>query len=223
MTIPTISLKTESLLLILALVPIAYFCWIWSTIPETVPIHWNFQGEADDYGSKQVLFGILCGLNVFMYLFMLLLPRIAARSKELKAMGGKYNRVRLVLQLFIAALSIIITLMVSGQVNGYKDYLLGGCMLLFMLLFGNYVGSIRPNYFMGVRTPWTLQSNEVWRKTHRLTGRLLLGGAVLGIILLGLLPPSWRLLSVIVLMLAAFLIPAIYSFFLFQKETTTES
>ncbi|MGH1337612.1 MAG: SdpI family protein [Aureispira sp.] len=218
MTATTNFVKTNGLLLILTIAPLVYLLVMWSSIPETVPLHWNFKGEPDRYGSKQSLLWLLVGLNLFMYLFLLILPRIAARKEEIDAMGSKYNRLRFVLQLFVAMLSGIIVLMASGQVAVNQQLLLGSCFLLFMLLFGNYVGSIRPNYFIGIRTPWTLQSDTVWRKTHRLTGRLLLTGVVLGFILLFSLPSSWGMMGVVSVLVAALLFPAVYSFFLFKKE-----
>ncbi len=204
--------------MLLVLVPILYLLWVWPQLPEIVPVHWNFQGEPDNYGSKQLLLGVVVALNLFTFLLMLALPYFAARKEELQAMGTKYERIRLVLQLFMASLSVVIVLLVQEDSYWDKGLLLGGCFILFMLLFGNYVGSIRPNHFLGVRTPWTLQSDSVWRKTHRLTGRLLIGGALLGIVFLLLLPNSWAMLSVVIIMVAAFVLPAVYSFFLFQQE-----
>lgn len=214
-------LKSDSLILVLLLIPILYLFWMWPNLPDRVPLHWNFRGEVDRYGSKQSLIWIVVGLNLFIYLLMLLLPKIAARKQQLEAMGNKYNRLRLVLQLFMASISVVIVLMAEETNNWNRDFLLGGCFILFMVLFGNYVGSIRPNYFLGVRTPWTLQSDKVWRKTHHLTGRLLMAGALLGVILLLALPQSWGVMSVAIIMTAAFLIPAVCSFFWFQQEQTT--
>ncbi|MFK7797472.1 MAG: SdpI family protein, partial [Aureispira sp.] len=111
----------------------------------------------------------------------------------------------------------VIIMMSSGRAPANPTILLGGCFILFMLLFGNYAGSIRPNYFIGIRTPWTLQSDEVWRKTHRLAGRLLIGAALIGLVLLLLLPSSWGMLGVVALMVGALLIPVVYSFLLFRK------
>lgn len=222
MTTTTNSMKANGMLLILALAPILYLVSLWSSLPDTVPLHWNWKGEADNYGSKEILFWTVLGLNSFIYVLLLILPRIAARKQELEAMGTKYTRLRFVLQLFVAVLSLVIVLMSSGQAPSNPTILLGGCFILFMLLFGNYVGSIRPNYFIGIRTPWTLQSDKVWKKTHRLAGRLLIGAALVGIILLLLLPSSWGMLGVTLLMLAALLIPVIYSFWLFRKLEVTE-
>jgi uncharacterized membrane protein len=160
-------------------------------------------------------------LNSFIYVLLLILPKIAARKQELEAMGAKYTRLRFVFQFFVATLSIVIILMSSDPAPANPTVLLGGCLILFMLLFGNYVGSIRPNYFIGIRTPWTLQSDEVWKKTHRLAGRLLMGSALLGMVLLLLLPASWGMLGVVALLMGALLIPVFYSFFLFRKLEIT--
>lgn len=211
-------LKSDGLILTILFIPIVYLYWMWPSLPEQVPLHWNFKGEADRYGSKQSLIWLVIGLNIFIYLLMLVLPKIAARREQLEAMGTKYNSLRLVLQLFIASISVVIIMMAEAGEQGNGGFLLGACLVLFMLLFGNYVGNIRPNYFLGVRTPWTLQSDKVWKKTHHLTGRLLMVGAFLGTVLLLLLPQSWGMMSVVVLMIAAFLIPAVCSFVWFKQE-----
>lgn len=218
MTTATNFFKKEGLILLLALAPILYLAVVWPSLPDTVPLHWNFKGEIDRWGSKNVLLAVVVGINLFMYALMLILPRIAARRQELEAMGTKYTRIRMVLQLFMAMVSVVIVLLSSSQDYSYKNYLLGGCFILFMLLFGNYAGSIRPNHFLGVRTPWTLQSDTVWRKTHHLAGRLLVGGALLGLVLLFALPGSWGIWSVVVVLVAALLVPAIYSFIWFRQE-----
>ncbi|MFK7796097.1 MAG: DUF1648 domain-containing protein, partial [Aureispira sp.] len=152
MTTTINSIKSNGLLFILILAPILYLVHIWSSIPDTVPLHWNWKGEADSYGSRTVLLWTVLGLNSFIYILLLVLPKIAARKQELEAMGAKYMRLRFVLQLFVASLSLVIIMMSSGRAPANPTILLGGCFILFMLLFGNYAGSIRPNYFIGIRT-----------------------------------------------------------------------
>ena len=215
------SLPKELLLILITLAPIVYLFIIWKELPDQVPMHWNFQGEIDRYGSKEMLGGLVLLINVPIYLLMLFLPKIAAKKESLERMGKKYYRLRLILQLFMASLVFTILLVSSGATQIPIETLLGYCFIFFMLLFGNYMGSIRKNNFMGIGTPWTLENEEVWKKTHQLGGRLWIGGAIIGFILLFFLPNNWALMSVIALMVVPMLLAAIYSFVLFKQLKDT--
>lgn len=215
------SLPKELFLLLVTIIPIVYLLFVWSKLPEQIPMHWNFQGEIDKYGSKASLVYLILLINIPIYLLMLFLPKIAAKEESIKRMGKKYYRLRLILQLFMSAITLAILLVSSGATEIAIETLLGYCFIFFMLLFGNYMGSIRQNHFMGIRTPWTLENEEVWKKTHQLGGRLWIGGAIIGFVLLFFLPNNWALLSIVALMTVPMILAAIYSFVLFKKLKDT--
>jgi uncharacterized membrane protein len=215
------SLPKELLLLLITIIPIVYLFIVWKELPDQVPMHWNFQGEVDRYGSKASLGWVVLLVNVPIYLLMLFLPKISAKQESIERMGKKYYRLRLILQLFLSAIVLIILLVSSGATQIAIETLLGYCFIFFMLLFGNYMGSIRQNHFMGIRTPWTLENEEVWKKTHQLGGRLWIGGSFIGFILLFFLPNNWALMSVVALMTIPMILASIYSFVLFKKLKNT--
>lgn len=215
------SLPKELFLLLVTIIPIVYLLFVWSKLPEQIPMHWNFQGEIDKYGSKASLVYLILLINIPIYLLMLFLPKIAAKEESIERMGKKYYRLRLILQLFMSAITLAILLVSSGATEIAIETLLGYCFIFFMLLFGNYMGSIRQNHFMGIRTPWTLENKEVWKKTHQLGGRLWIGGAIIGFVLLFFLPNNWALLSIVALMTVPMILAAIYSFVLFKKLKDT--
>lgn len=215
------SLPKELLLLLITVAPIIYLFIIWNDLPEQVPMHWNFEGEIDRYGSKSSLGWIVLLINLPIYLLLLFLPKITAKEASITKMGKKYYRLRLTLQLFLSALVFAILLVSSGSTEIPIERLLGYCFIFFMLLFGNYMGSIRQNHFMGIRTPWTLENEEVWKKTHQLGGRLWIGAALIGFILLFFLPNNWALMSVVALMVIPLIFAAIYSFVLFKQLNNT--
>ncbi|MBL4649134.1 MAG: SdpI family protein [Aureispira sp.] len=215
------SLPKELLLLLITIIPVVYLFIVWKELPEQVPIHWNFQGEVDQYGSKASLGWVVLLINVPIYLLMLFLPKIAAKQESIERMGKKYYRLRLILQLFLSALVFIILLVSSGATQIAIETLLGYSFIFFMLLFGNYMGSIRQNHFMGIRTPWTLENEEVWKKTHQLGGRLWIGGGLFGFIFLLFLPNNWVLMTVVALMIIPMILASIYSFVLFKKLKNT--
>lgn len=215
------SLPKELLLVVITIIPIVYLFILWEELPDQVPMHWNFQGEIDRYGSKASLGWLVLLINVPIYLLMLFLPKITAKQESIKRMGKKYYRLRLILQLFMSALVFIILLVSSGATQIPVETLLGYCFIFFMLLFGNYMGSIRQNHFIGIRTPWTLENEDVWKKTHQLGGRLWIGGGLIGFLLLLFLPNNWVLMGIIALMIIPLLLASFYSFLLFKKLKNT--
>lgn len=213
-------LLKELLLLVIAFAPLIYLGMIWSDLPESIPMHWNFQGEVDGWGSKWELLVLNLVVNIPIYLLMLFLPNLSAKKESIDLMGNKYYMMRLILQLFMSAIFLSIMLVTAGTINIGIDVLLSGCFAMFMILFGNYMISIRPNYFMGIRTPWTLENEEVWKKTHQLGGRLWVAGGILGLLGMLFLPQNWAFAWIITLMLAPMIVALVYSYILFKQLKT---
>lgn len=206
----------EFLIWAVALVPLAYLLISWQEMPDRVPIHFNLEGEADDWGSKNFMAGMILLLTLGMNLLLLVIPNIDPKEK-LSRMGNKYQQLRFLLSLFMASLSVFIVYSAkSGSLenSNFINLLIGA---LFIAL-GNYFQAIKPNYFIGIRTPWTLESETVWKKTHRLGGRLwVLGGMVMCISAL-ITSPKLRLAVFLATVAVVVLIPVIYSFIEQRKE-----
>lgn len=211
------TLTQELLLLVITIAPAVYLLSIWNLLPEQIPLHWNFQGEIDRYGDKSSLWTLFLVVQIPVYFLLMFLPKLAAKGKNIKMMGKKYYRLRVIVQLFMSAIMMSIMLGSSGMTSVRIEVMLGVCFAIFMILFGNYMGSIRQNHFVGIRTPWTLESEEVWKKTHHIAGRLWVGGGFIGLILLAFLPGKWGLMTIVGLMLVPSLAVVVYSYFLFQK------
>ena len=95
---------------------------------------------------------------------------------------------------------------------------------LLFIMMGNYFQTVRPNYFVGIRTPWTLENEQVWKKTHRLGGRIWVAGGI-SIVLLGLLINSVTamLICFFGLILIMVLVPVVYSYMEFRKNRFDQS
>jgi uncharacterized membrane protein len=166
--------KTELLILTIILLPALYLAFVWNTLPEEVPMHFNAKGEVDRYGSKDELIGLLFMLNLPLYFIMRFAPQIDPKKKiNEKQLFG----LRLVLHLFISAIAlfIIYSTQQGALANPFGIVSLVG--LLFAAL-GFFFRSIKPNYFIGIKTPWTLESEEVWNKTHRVSGPVWIAGGI---------------------------------------------
>ncbi|HEX5111747.1 MAG TPA: SdpI family protein, partial [Saprospiraceae bacterium] len=155
-------------------------------------------------------------LSLPVYVIMLLVPRIDPKHK-IEQMGGKFYTIRLVITIFMSALGIyIINASYTGNMTGmnYLFMIIGA----FFAVIGNYMPAMRPNYFMGIRTPWTLENEEVWKNTHRLGGKIWVVGGLL-IFLLALLIHDEKTIGIVFISMIVVLagIPILYSYFDYRK------
>jgi uncharacterized membrane protein len=172
---------TELFILIIIIIPVAYLLSIWAELPEEVPMHWNAKGQIDRYGSKNELVGLLLMLNLPLYFILKYAPKIDPKKKISES---QLAGLRLVMHLFMSALALFI-LYSTKQAEMSSPF---GIISLVGLLFtglGWYFTKLKPNYFIGIRTPWTLESEEVWTRTHKASAPVwMIGGIFMAIALL---------------------------------------
>jgi immunity protein, SdpI family len=151
----------------------AMFLWAaigWNGAPDRFPVHWGLSGEVDRFGGRAE--GMLGApiLGLVLYLVLLFLPRIDPGRANYENFRAAYATVRVALVAMIAGVyGVMQHAARSGAPGGVASavpFILGG---LFLVL-GNILGKVRPNWFVGIRTPWTLSSAESWTRTHRAGG-----------------------------------------------------
>jgi len=165
--------KLTWLELALVVAPFIALVVFWNQIPDRVPIHWNIPGEIDRWTSKApgVLLLPLIGLGtvVLCHVVAWLDPKLRRNLKKTDRMNKVLQILRLTFAGFfdaIFAVQLVVAL-------GYKiaaARVIVWCILLCLAILGNYLPNLRSNYFIGIRTPWTLENPETWRATHRLGG-----------------------------------------------------
>ena len=101
------SIKKELPILGIALLPLLYLVFVWNSLPEKVPLHWNLEGKIDNWGSKYTLIGLVFFMPILTYILMLVVPKIDPK-KRIEAMGGKYDQFKFILVAFMSVLSIFI-------------------------------------------------------------------------------------------------------------------
>jgi len=209
-------LMKEVILWIFILLPFIYLFMIWDKLPETVPTHFNIKGEADDWSHKIMLIYLPCMLGIGVYLLMLVIPSIDPK-KRIAEMGEKFYMIRFITVVFMSVLSLYILYTTqSGSMSGGNFFLV--ITGAFFAAVGNYMQAMRPNYFVGIRTPWTLESEEVWKNTHRLGGKIwMIGGSM--IVLLALLIHNQKTVFIVFMVMVFILagVPIIYSYFDFKR------
>ncbi|MBU2525399.1 MAG: SdpI family protein [Bacteroidetes bacterium] len=207
--------KKDWLLLLFLLLAIVYLFFIWSELPKKVPISWDYEGRITQYGSKYTFPIFFVLMPIVIYALLSLAPYIDPKMK-LMQMGAKYLKLKVIISLFMVSLSVLFLYQIQRE-NLYfnSSFIFIGIGLLISLL-GNYFKTIKPNYFIGIRTPWTLEDEIVWKKVHHTAGILWFVAGIL-IVLLALsidLDVFQYILPAIVMVIA--LAPVIQSFILFK-------
>lgn len=206
-------IKKEIPFISIALLPFVYLAYIWNRLPEKVPMHWNVSGEIDEYGNKNELLFMLLLVVGLPYIIFLVIPHIDPKQK-LQNMGNKLNNLRFVLSLFMSALAIFI--LYSVQQKTSNTGLIFAIVGLLFAFLGNYFKTLKPNYFIGIRTPWTLENEEVWKKTHLLGGKMwFIGGLLMAITFV--LPEPVNIYIFLSITAIITIIPIIYSYLEFKK------
>ncbi|PJJ07115.1 putative membrane protein [Flavobacterium sp. 1] len=211
----TVTLKKELPIIGIVLMPFIYLAFIWKTLPDKVPTHWNYKGEVDHWGDKFSLIGLLFMLPVLTYILLLVIPKIDPK-KRIAFMGGKFYQLKFFLVLCMSMLALFIIFITKNQSFSSSNLIYIILGVLFLVL-GNYFKVIQPNYFIGIRTPWTLENNEVWKLTHVFAGKLWFIGGLL--IVLGGLIFENNSFTIAFLSLVAILaiVPIVYSYIKFKE------
>jgi uncharacterized membrane protein len=209
------SLKSEFMCISLVLLPFIYLAIVWTELPEIVPIHWNAAGEIDGWGAKSTLLVIPFVLPFLVYIIFLLVQRFGPAEK-LNKMGKKFASLKFILVLFMSVLAVFIIYSASHGEVARPTFIFVLLGLLFAAL-GNFFKTIQPNYFLGIRTPWTLRYPEVWKSTHELAGKMWFVGGLI-IALIGLisisLPATISMITITIIITA---IPIVHSYIAAKK------
>jgi uncharacterized membrane protein len=165
---------------LLVLVPFLALLALWKDLPDRVPVHWNLHGQIDGWSSKPSLF-IMPVFSLGTMALLHFLPRIDPKLRRTPDGQGRMQKVLAIFRLTLATFFALIFFMVLTASLGHPvpaSRIVPGSILLLLAIFGNYFSNLRPNYFAGIRTPWTLESPATWRATHRLAGRVLFFGSL---------------------------------------------
>lgn len=211
-----LNLAAELLLWVIILMPLLYVLFAWEQLPDRIPVHFNLQGEPNNWAGKSELTAIILFLSVGVNLLFLFIPALDPKGK-IQKMGSHYDKLRIVTMLFITLFSGLLIFNATSviEISPNLILLLVG---LFLAALGNYLQVVKPNYFIGIRTPWTLESETVWRKTHRLASPIWVIGGLLIVLLPFFTDGVVTEVTLLGIFLIIGLVPVIYSYFCFKKE-----
>jgi len=198
------------LMLVIALV-------LYPSLPEELPRQWGFDGQVNSTWDKfyAVLFAPF--VSVLLWVFTYVMPRIDPRRESYEKFSGFYMRFRVALVVFFLGMQII-TLTQYNNPDAVIRLIIFAVAAILTLL-GNEMGRIRPTWFFGIRTPWTLSDERVWKKTHRVGGRWFVGLGILNMVaaILFLVPVMAIGFFFIISSVAVSLGLTVYSYILYRR------
>ena len=210
-------MKTNKKLLILTsmviLFPMLWGLMIWSQLPNQIPIHFNAAGQANNFQSKALA---VFGLPVFLLLVHLFVIFMIGRDPKNFTMNEKMGKV---IYWLTPIVSLSVFYLIYSKALGsttnpsiFVSALLG----LIFVMMGNYMPKLKVNHTVGIRLPWTLQSEDNWHKTHRLAGKLWVVGGLILLLESGLQFAVPYVMGIVILTIV--FIPVMYSYQLSRKN-----
>jgi uncharacterized membrane protein len=190
--------------------------WAYPQLPAQVATHFDLQGEPNGWSSRLVASLLVPVLGLALAAVFTVLPRIDPRRANYALFGPTYWTIANAVLVLLAAIHIFSLGKALGWSVNMTRVAALGVGGLFVLL-GNLMTRIRPNWFMGIRTPWTLSSDTVWRKTHRFGGVAFVIAGVC-IATTALVASSWVLYGAIIVAAAAALSSVLYSYIAWKRE-----
>ena len=151
---------------------------VYPNLPERIPTHWNLAGEADDWSDKSFGVWVIPLVMIFMWALMRFLPAIDPRGSNYAKFGGAFEAIMISVMAFMLGFHLVALAAARGYPVDMARVLPIGVGLL-LVVIGNLLPRARPNWFVGIRTPWTLSSDRVWEKTHRFGGRVFVAGGLI--------------------------------------------
>lgn len=208
-------LKRDWYVLLILLAGFVLGACFYPSLPARVPVHWDASGHANGYGSRFTGAFLLPLTSLGMYLLFLVIPAIDPQSRNYRHFRGSYQIVKSLPAVILLIIQICALLAAAGvSVNiGMVSGIVVSALFIGM---GAVMGRIRHNYFIGVRTPWTLANEEVWRKTHCFTGPVWMAGGFLNLILT-VVSGRMEMIGFLIIMAVLVVLPVGYSYLAFRK------
>ncbi|WP_130808051.1 SdpI family protein [Senegalia massiliensis] len=158
-------MKKDWILIVIVLISFITTIFVYNDLPEEIPQQWGIDGEVNSYWGKEAVF-FTALLPLILYLLMKFLPKIDPKKESYEKHKKAYNMTIFTVIIFLIVIHWISIYVSLGHDMNIQLLVNLGVGILFIII-GNYMGQIRHNYFFGIRNPWTLASEEVWKKTHR--------------------------------------------------------
>ena len=208
-------MKQSKSIILLTVVSLLLSLTVFSSLPEQIPAHWNVHGTVDRFAPKLTVF-IFPGIIFLITILFQFMRRTDPNSDNYDKFQREYHRYTFVIGLVFFAVQIMtIAAAFRMDFNVNLIFCLGiGSLFIFI---GNLLPKTKHNYFIGIRTPWTLADEQNWFRTHRLAGKIwVLGGLIVA--LTALAPESFQVPVFLTILAVMVVTPFVYSYTEFRKK-----
>jgi uncharacterized membrane protein len=189
---------------------------VFTRLPAEVPTHWDLHGQVNGTMAKFPGAFLASAMAIVLWFVLPLLRRIDPRRASYERFDATFYLVVNAVALILAMVQGLTLAVGLGMRVDMTRSILVGLGVMFAVL-GNYMPRLRSNWWMGIRTPWTLESEEVWRRTHRFGGRTFMAAGII-VVLATLLPTEAAGTIAFAAMMIAGLLPVVYSYFVWRSE-----
>jgi len=216
----------ESLILqwLITSIPVVYYLSLWKVLPEEVPTHYDFNLKPDDFHSK----GFMLGVLIFMGLVTVGSSATILNAKSIDP-KRKSEQSNSILKITSWIATVFITLIMFLIVQMTKQYCIQQplasfekvifiVLCIFFICLGLLMKNVKPNYFFGIRTPWTLESEDNWKQTHHFASKIWVWGNILLTATIMIIPNNYAGPLFIVGIILLTIIPVFYSYNLYSKK-----
>lgn len=211
------TLKSEWLPLLLILLAIGLGFYFQANFPDIIPSHWNINGQVDGYSTRFFGAWFMPILLIVIYLLFLALPKLDPKHEHYNNFSEAYHGIKNLFVVFMFALYVLIGLAGLGYNLPIGDIIPVGVGLLFIGM-GHFLKSVQQNWWMGVRTPWTMESPTVWKKTNELMAKLMMIGGILIAMCVVSSNNIFKISLFVVAILLIAIVPVVYSYFAYRAE-----
>ena len=207
--------RSEIIAACIILLSFAAGLYFYPQMPEKISSHWNAQGEVDGYMPKFWGLFLMPFISAFLLLLFILIPRIDPLKANIENFRRYYDGLVILMSLFMFYLYLLTILWNIGLEFSMPRLLSPAFGILFYYC-GILTENAKRNWFVGIRTPWTMSSDRVWDRTHKIGGKMFKISGVIACI--GVFLPDYALLFVIIPVVLVAVYTVIYSYLEFQKE-----
>jgi uncharacterized membrane protein len=198
---------------LIVLATLAVTLYIYPSLPELVPLHWNAAGKADRIGPKWELAVTMPAVMAGLTLMFGVLPSLSPRQYSIDPFKDSYATIARITLAMLAYIHVLTLWAATGAQFDMGRAILGATTLTIALI-GNQMGKVRRNFWIGIRTPWTLADERVWYATHRFGGKTMVAGSLAALLAVLLGAPLWLVVGLVT---AGAVTPALYSLLYYKR------
>ena len=208
--------KNNIIILLIISVSFIIGIYLYPKMPVEVASHWNIRGEVDNYMSKFWGLFLMPFISLGLFLLFLLIFKIDPLKANIKKFRKYFNGFKILIILFLFYIYLLTIFWNLGFKFDMGRIIMPAIGILFFYC-GILIENAKRNWFIGIRTPWTLSNEIVWEKTHKIGGKLFkISGAIA---FLGIIFPRYAVFFVLIPVILTVIYTVVYSYFEYQKET----